>query len=138
MKMHVGVDYTLGLIHSIDTTAANVHDILPAGKLLHGEEQRVFGNAGYLGIQKRDEHKDRKCVSWFIAKWPVTRKKLDADKLKAEEIKASAKVEHPFRYIKKVFDYGEVRYRGLAKNSNWLHLLAAFSNLLISKKCLLA
>jgi len=63
MKMHIGVDDTLGLIHSIDTTAANVHDIVPTGKLLHGEEQRVFGDAGYLGIQKRDEHKHRKNVS---------------------------------------------------------------------------
>src|SRR5680860_982488 len=50
MKIHIGVDDTLGLIHSIDTTAANVHDIVPAGNLLHGDEQRVFGDAGYLGI----------------------------------------------------------------------------------------
>jgi IS5 family transposase len=80
MKMHIGVDDTLGLIHSIDTTAANVHDIVPADKLLHGDERRVFGDAGYLGIQKRAEHKHRKDVSWFIAKRPGTRKKLDADK----------------------------------------------------------
>ncbi len=53
-----------------DTMAANVHDIVPAEKLLHGDEQRVFGDAGYLGIQKRDEHKHRKNVSWFIAKRP--------------------------------------------------------------------
>lgn len=100
----------------------------------------MFGDAGYLGVQKRDEHKDRKNVSWFIAKRPGTRKKLDADKLKAEEIKASvrAKVEHPFRYIKQVFGYGKVRYRGLAKNTNRLHLPAAFSNLLIGEKYLLA
>jgi IS5 family transposase len=51
MKMHIGIDDTLGLIHSIDTTSDNVHDIVPAGKLLHGEEQRVFGDAGYLGIR---------------------------------------------------------------------------------------
>jgi len=56
------------LTHSIDTTAANVHDIVPARKLLHGEEQQFFGDAGYLGIQKRDEHKHREDVSWFIAK----------------------------------------------------------------------
>lgn len=140
MKMHIGVDDTLGLIHSIDTTAANVHDIVPSGKLLHGEERRVFGDAGYLGIQKRGEHKHRKNVSWFIAKRPSSRKTLDADKLKAEKIKASirSKVEHPFRYIKQVFGYNKVRYRGLAKNSNRLHLLAAFSNLLIGEKYLLA
>ena len=74
MKMHIGVDDTLGLIHSIETTAANVHDIVPTGKLLHGDEQRVFGDAGYLGIQKREEHKHRDNVSWFIAKRPGTRK----------------------------------------------------------------
>ena len=95
---------------------------------------------GYLGIQKRDEHKHRNDVSWYIAKRPGTRKKLDADKLKAEKIKASvrAKVEHPFRYIKQVFGYSKVRYRGLAKNNNRLHLLAAFSNLLIGEKYMLA
>lgn len=138
MKMHIGVDDKLGLIHSIDTTAANVHDIVPADKLLHGEEQRVFGDAGYLGIQKRDEHHHRCDVSWYIARRPGTRKKLDAKQQKVEKIKASirAKVEHPFRYIKQVFGYGKVRYRGLAKNTQRLHLLAAFSNLLISEKYL--
>ena len=140
MKMHIGVDDTLGLIHSIDTTAANVHDIVPTDKLLHGEEQRVFGDAGYLGVQKREEHKQRESISWFTAKRPGARKKLDADKLKAEKIKASvrAKVEHSFRYIKQVFGYNKVRYRGLAKNNNRLHLLAAFSNLLIGEKYILA
>ena len=140
MKMHIGVDDTLGLIHSIDTTAANVHDIVPSGNLLHGDEQRVFGDAGYLGIQKRDEHKQRKDVDWHIAKRPGTRKTLSANNLKAEKIKASirAKVEHPFRYIKQVFGYSKVRYRGLAKNTNRLYLLAAFSNLLMGEKYLSA
>lgn len=107
---------------------------------INSEEQRVFGDAGYIGIQKRDERKHREGVSWLIAKRPGTRKMLDADKLKAEKIKASirAKVGHPFRYIKQVFGYGKVRYRGLAKNNNRLHLLAALSNLLIGGKHLLA
>lgn len=38
MKMHIGVDETLGVIHSIETTSAEVHDIVPAAKLLHGDE----------------------------------------------------------------------------------------------------
>jgi IS5 family transposase len=135
MKMHIGVDDTLGLIHSIDTTAANVHDILPTDKMLHGEEERVFGDASYLDIQKRDEHKHRENGSWFIAKQPSTRKTLNAEKIKAS---VHAKVEHPFRYIKQVFGYSKVRYRNLAKNNNRLHLLAAFSNLLIDEKYMLA
>ena len=65
---------------------------------------------------------------------------LDANKLKAEKIRASirSKVEHPFRYIKQVLGYNKVRYRGLAKNTSRLHLLAAFSNLLIGEKYMLA
>ena len=140
MKMHIGVDDALGLIHSIDTTAANIHDIVASGHLLHGDEKRVFDDAGYRGIQKREAHKDRPGVDWFTARRPGERSKLDANKAKAEKIKASirAKVEHPFRYIKRVFGYDKVRYRGLAKNRNRLHLLAAFSNLLIGEKYLLA
>ncbi|SFC89440.1 Transposase DDE domain-containing protein, partial [Microbulbifer thermotolerans] len=47
-----------------------------------------------------------------------------------------AKVEHPFRYIKRVFGYDKVRYRGLAKNTDRLCLLAGFTNLLIGRKYL--
>jgi len=60
MKMHLGVD----------TTGANARDIVLADKLLHGDERRAFCDAGYLGIQKRAEH--RIDVYWFIAKRPGT------------------------------------------------------------------
>ena len=138
MKMHIGVDDRDGLIHSIETTAANVHDLNAADQLLHGEEQRVWGDAGYTGIHKRDEFKDRE-VDWRIALRPGTRRKL-ADPLQEmlEGIKASvrAKVEHPFRTIKQQFGYGKVRYRGLAKNTHRLYVLSAFTNLLRAEKYL--
>jgi IS5 family transposase len=44
-----------GLIHSVETTAANVHDLTPAADLLHGEEEVVYADAGYQGIEKREE-----------------------------------------------------------------------------------
>ncbi len=138
MKMHIGVDDQDGLIHSIETTAANVHDLTAADQLLHGEEQRVWGDAGYTGIHKRDEFTDRD-VDWRIALRPGTRSKL-ADQLQEmlEGIKASvrAKVEHPFRTIKQQFGYTKVRYRGLAKNTNRLYVLSAFTNLLRAEKYL--
>ncbi|MBO6754205.1 MULTISPECIES: IS5 family transposase [Spongiibacter] len=138
MKMHIGVDDRDGLIHSIETTAANVHDLNAADQLLHGEEQRVWGDAGYTGIHKRDEFKDWD-ADWRIALRPGTRSKL-AGQLQEmlEGIKASvrAKVEHPFRTIKQQFGYGKVRYRGLAKNTNRLYVLSAFTNLLRAEKYL--
>lgn len=140
MKMHIGVDDALGLIHSITTTPANVHDITQADQLLHGDESRVWGDAGYQGIQKRTEHEGRD-VDWHVAMRPGKRRKLvpGSNEASAEKIKAQvrAKVEHPFRYIKRVFGYDKVRYRGMAKNNERLHMLAAFTNLIVGKKYLL-
>jgi len=139
MKLHIGVDATLGLIHSLETTPANASDINHAHQLLHGEEARVWADAGYTGIDKRDDGQD---VDWRIALRPGKRAQLPPTSRLArrEKAKASvrAKVEHPFRYIKRVFGYDKVRYRGLTKNENRLHLLAGFTNLLIGRKYLLA
>ncbi|WP_077528626.1 IS5 family transposase [Vreelandella utahensis] len=139
MKMHTGVDDGFGMIHSLEVTAANEHDLNAAGALLHGDETRVFGDSGYRGIEKRKEHRHRN-VDWFIARRPgVTRQLAEGSNLaRAEKIKASvrAKVEHPFRTIKRQFGYAKVRYRGLAKNANRLYLLAAFSNMLVGERYL--
>lgn len=133
MKMHVAVDESLGLIHGLTTTPANVHDITQVDQLLHGEEERVWGDAGYQGIEKRPEHENRD-VDWLIAMRPGKRSQLVAsDPLsQVEKSKASvrAKVEHCFHRIKCQFGYNKVRYRGLAKNTNRLYLLAGFTNLL--------
>lgn len=140
MKMHIGVDDGLGLIHSITTTPANRHDITQVDKLLHGDEKRVWADAGFKGVDKREEHRSRK-VAWFIAERPGKVAALSASdpQVMTEKIKASvrAKVEHPFYFIKRIFKYCKVRYRGLAKNTNRLYVLAGLTNLLRMKSCLL-
>jgi IS5 family transposase len=137
MKMHIGVDDAFGLIHSVKTTSANVHDIVMSGQLLHGKEKRVSGDAGYLGMEKRKEHERRK-VDWLINQRPGKRKAMSKDELETETIKSSlrAQVEHSFARIKQQFGYSKVRYRGLNKNTNRLYLLAAFCNLLRVKTLL--
>ena len=124
MKAHIGVDDASGLVHSVVGTAANVADITQVDKLLHGEEKRVGGDAGYTGVDKRAKHTDRKVV-WQIAARRSTYKKLGKRsvlykaKRKIEKAKAQvrAKVEHPFRVIKRQFGYMKTRFRGLAKNT---------------------
>lgn len=136
MKLHIGVDADSGLVHSAVGTSANEHDITKAGELLHGDEKRVHGDAGYMGIHKREEHEGRQ-VEWHIAVRPGKRKTMTegSDELKVEQSKASvrAKVEHPFRWVKGIFGYDKVRYRGLDKNMNRLCLLLGFTNLLRSR-----
>jgi transposase, IS5 family len=118
LKAHIGTDETQGLIHSLENTS----DINVADKLLHGQENPVWGDAGYRGIEKRDEHVSRD-VDWQIALRPSARAALPNNSPLAtvEKIKASMrpKVEHAFRYMKQVFGYTKMRYRGLAKNANY-------------------
>jgi IS5 family transposase len=55
MKVHIGVDMDSGFIHSVKTTPANVHDLMPAAELLHRDEEVAYSDAGYQGIEKRPE-----------------------------------------------------------------------------------
>ncbi len=118
MKLHVGVDDQNGLVHSQATTSANMHGLTASEQLLHGEEVRVWGDAGYRGIEKRKAHKDRQ-VAWHIAMGPSQRRRLARDDLERlmEECESSvrAKVEQVFFYVKQMFDYGKVRYCSLMK-----------------------
>jgi IS5 family transposase len=75
MKVHIGVDSESGLIHSVETTAANVHDLTPAAELLHGEETVVYSDAGYQGIEKRPEMQGRG-IGFRIAMRPGKRRAL--------------------------------------------------------------
>jgi IS5 family transposase len=144
MKAHIGVDAESGLVHTVRGTAGNVNDVVEANSLLHGEESVVFADAGYQGAGKRPDAKGK--VTWHIAMRPGKRKALDASNLadqfieEAERLKASvrAKVEHPFRVIKRQFGHVKVRYRGLAKNTAQLKTLFALSNLWQARKRLLA
>ena len=144
MKAHMGVDADSGLVHSVVGTAANVNDVTQASALVHGEESDVFADAGYQGVTKREETQDID-ANWHVAMRPGKRKALDKsspmgavlDKL--EHVKASirAKVEHPFRVIKRQFGHVKVRYRRLAKNTAQLHTLFALSNLWMVRRTLL-
>ncbi len=49
MKAHIGVDSKTKQIHSVEATAANVHDSQVLGALLHGEETRIWGDKAYVG-----------------------------------------------------------------------------------------
>ena len=130
MKAHIGVDSESGLTHTLATTSANGSDVAHAHLALHGDEAQVWGDAGYQGVSKRPENRDRE-VGWHVA----MRRGLDGDGPEAaEKRKASvrAKVEHPFLYVKRHFGYGKEEYRGLAKNTQRIAMLPGFANLLIA------
>ena len=136
MKAHIGADADSGLVHTVRCTSGHVSDIAEANTLLHGQETVAFGDAGYQGVEKRPDAKAG--VTWHVAMRPGKRKALDkenneADALldQAEKLKASirAKVEHPFRVIKRQFGFVKVRYREWKKNTAQIVTLFALSNL---------
>ena len=143
MKAHIGVDADSGLVHTVRGTAANVSDVVEANSLLHRQEVDGYGDAGYQGVDKRpDVPKDMK---WHTAMKRSKRKALDllkpipALQEQLEQVKSSirAKVEHPFRVIKRQFGHVKTRYRGLKKNTQQLHTLFALANLWMTRGRLL-
>ena len=143
MKAHIGVDEFSGLVHHVHCTAANVADVTVTHTLLHGKEDSVFGDSGYTGADKREELQDCEAAFFIAAKRSVLQaignKRERAREQRWEHFKASvrAKVEHPFRVIKRQFGYTKVRHRGLAKNTAQVLTLFALSNLWMKRKQLL-
>jgi transposase, IS5 family len=143
MKVHVGVDSESGLIHAVETTAANVHDLTPAADLLHGEETVVYADAGYQGIEKRETMQGRG-IGFRVAMRPGKRRALPDtpegrvdDLVETAKAHIRAKVEHPFRVIKRQFGFQKTRLRAMLKNRCKVHVLAALSNLFMARRRLL-
>jgi IS5 family transposase len=143
MKVHIGVDKDNGLIHSVETTAANVHDLTAAADLLHGEEKVVYADAGYQGIEKRPEM-EGKGIGFRVAMRPGKRRALPNtpegrldDLVETAKAHIRAKGEHPFRVIKQQFGFQRTRLRGMLKNHCKVNVLAALSNLFMARRRLL-
>lgn len=139
MKAHIGVDIASGLVHTVATTPANVNDLNMAGRLLHGDEEAAFGDAGYQGVHKRPEAAG---PTWHVAMRPGLRRQLNpfigpdivAERIEKMKAGIRAKVEHPFRVLKRQFGFTKVRYRGLAKNTAQVITLFALGNLWLARK----
>jgi IS5 family transposase len=126
MKAHIGVDSKEGIVHSVCSTAASVSDVHMLPDLLHGDEKKVWGDAGYKGqtevIHAAAPHAQDMTSRRARYKGGVDEVERRKNRTKA---RVRSKVEWPFRVLKRVFGFVKVRYRGLKKNHEWL--LAAFA-----------
>ncbi|AVS77820.1 IS5/IS1182 family transposase, partial [Paracidovorax avenae] len=144
MKCHIGVDADSGLVHTVRGTSGAVSDVVEANSLVRASDRDVYADAGYQGAGQRPDA--RRDVTWHIAMRPGKRRLLDPAKpiealtRQLERVKAGirARVEHPFRVLKRQFGHAKVRYRGLAKNTAQLHTLFALANLWLVRRKLLA
>ena len=136
MKAHIGTDAGTGYVHSVTATAANVSDITEAVHLMRPDDTAGWGDAGYLGVDKREEitgDPHLAGVTWHIAARKSQLARMHPHERAIESRKAGvrAKVEHAFLIVKRDFGFTKTRYRGLAKNLHRLHVAFALANWLM-------
>jgi IS5 family transposase len=139
MKAHVGVDVDSGTVHSLEATTAKVHDSRVWDQLLHGDETSVWADKGYVSAEREAEFSKAGKV-WGVMRKAPKGGTLDEIDEEANRIiaKVRAKVEHPFRVLKRQFGHMKTRYRGLSKNRAQLFTLFALGNLFLVRRRLLA
>jgi IS5 family transposase len=135
LKAHIGVDSKQGHVHSVCTSAASVADKHMLPDLLHGEERKVWGDGAYQGQgeairqaapQAQDMTSRRVHYKNFVDELQKAKNRVKA--------RVRAKVEHPFRLLKRIFGFEKVRYRGLKKNHQRLCACFALVNLYLHRK----
>ena len=143
-KMHIGVDRDSGLVHHVKTTSANEHDVTATSELMHGEEETLHGDSGYIGANKRPEaikkNKNGKKIKYIINRKRSSINKLSksgqyaAKKREHEKSSVRCKVEHVFAVVKRLFGYRKTRYRGLRKQMLKSYIMFALANLYLADR----
>ncbi len=143
-KAHIGVDRESGLVHHVVTTAANEHDVTVVNQLMHGDEDTLGGDSGYIGAVKRPDAITRnskgKKIKYVICRKPSSIRKLSksgqyaAEKREHEKSSVRCKVEHVFAVVKKLFGYRKTRYRGLRKQTAKNFIMFALANLYLADR----
>ena len=135
MKAHIGVDAKSGLVHTVKTTTAKVHDARMTDDLTREDDRVIFGDKGYVSDKRKRAARGNGIL------WAVKDKRKRGHILSSSQKKRNrrhgavrAKVEHVFRVIKCQFSYRKARYRGLAKNAAQMFSLMALANLYIARR----
>jgi IS5 family transposase len=141
MKAHIGVDAGSGYTHTVEATSANEHDVTKASELIREDDEVVYGDSGYQGIEKREEISSDPHKAEIDYRINQRQGKVNSQpegiarevEREREHRKSSvrSKVEHPFRIVKILFGYRKVAYRGLSKNLNRLYMLFGSANMLM-------
>ena len=135
MRVHIGTDPYYGFVHNIISTAANEAEGKVAVKLLREDDAVVYGDAGYLQMDKHvTDGIDRE---YKINRQRGTFKRHYGDGLawqyekEIEKRKSSVrcKVEYVFHIVKDIFRWRKLRYKGIHKNDCHANLLFASANI---------
>lgn len=143
-KAHVGVDKDSGIVHSVEVTAANVHDVTRVPNLLTGEEETVYGDSGYLGADSREnsvkKNSNGKKINYKINRRPSqfknksVRSQAQIKRREHEKSSVRSKVEHVFAVVKGQLGFRKTRYKGRRKQQAKLNMMFALANIIIADR----
>jgi transposase, IS5 family len=138
------VDADPGLVRTVVVgTAADVDCVTQANALVHCEESDAFADEDSRLVFKGEETQGIR-ANWHVAMGLDKRQVLDQamptghvlGELEAVKASIRAKVEHPFRVIKREFGFAKMCCRALMKNTAQLHMLFVLSNLRMARHSL--
>ncbi|KVQ04558.1 IS5 family transposase [Burkholderia ubonensis] len=139
MKLHIGVDSQSGLTHSAVVTAANVHDKHALPQLLHGQEQRVYGDSAYASQKALIYGKAPRARDFTNQRTRRNGVVNEVERRKnRNKSKIRARVEHVFAVVNRLWGFTKVRYHGLAKNANRAFAALALANVYQCRSRLMA
>jgi len=139
-KLHVGVDAGTGYVHTMVTTAANVHDSTPAHKLLREDDEVAYGDSAYCSLENHKEIKNDERLSridfrtnkqkpYRKNEWEPGPGIFWLKRFEYQKSRVRCKVEYVFHVIKDVFHFRKTPYKGLRKLEARGNMLFASANL---------
>jgi IS5 family transposase len=124
-KAHISVDAGAGYVRDVETTAANVDDRDVVHDIIRHDDEVVYGDAGYIGVEKREAIKDDPALSQIDFRINEKRSKVQKTKNGQQEAFAKhieqrksavrSKVEYVFHVVKNIFGFHKTPYKGLVK-----------------------
>ena len=138
-KLHVGVDAGMGYIHSLEVTAANVHDSTVATKLIREDDTVLYGDSAYCAVEKHAdvqadphlsaiEYRTNRQKPYRKNAWQEGEGTRWLKEMEYQKSRVRCKVEYVFHIIKNRFKFRKTRYRGIAKLKTKLSILCASAN----------
>ena len=92
----------------------------------HTSEQFIAFLTDLVGNQPKGKE-----IHVIVVDKPLSDEERSRNRTKS---KVRAKVEHVMLVIKRIFGFSKVRYRGLAKNTNWLFVTCGLTNLYVARR----
>ena len=140
MKVHAGVDAGSGLVHTVEVTAANVHDATVAHELLREDDEVVYGDAAYSSLEnhpeiKNDEHfskidfRTNKQKPYRKNAWEEGEGTRWLKYMEYQKSRVRCKVEFVFHIVKDIFGFRKTPYKGLKKLEAKAYMLFGCANL---------